>query len=69
MKTQAQRVLGLETEVIDGVAVQVGRDPRKMSPDDLRGVGHEPLSVLQALRHVVSTAVRVASRRSGAAFL
>src|SRR5215469_17810389 len=27
-----------------------GRDPREMTPDDLREAGHEPLSPLQALR-------------------
>lgn len=50
MKAAGQRRLGLEIEVIDGYRVEVGRDPRAMSQQDLRGLGHSPLSILQALR-------------------
>ena len=50
MKSQLQKEIGLETEVIDGVPVKVGRDPRKVSQDDLRRLGFQPMSVLQALR-------------------
>lgn len=50
MKSQKQREIGLETEMIDGVPVQVGRDPRQMTQEELRELGFEPLSVLQALR-------------------
>jgi hypothetical protein len=50
MKSQKQRGIGLETEVIDGVPVQVGRDPRNMSQNELRDLGHSPLSILQAIR-------------------
>jgi hypothetical protein len=50
MKSQKQREIGWEDEVIDGVSVKVGRDPRKMSQDELRELGFQPLSILQALR-------------------
>jgi hypothetical protein len=29
---------------------EVGRDPRRMTQDELRGLGHEPMSPLAALR-------------------
>jgi hypothetical protein len=44
------RTAGLEPETIDGVTVQVGRDPRKMTQEELRLLGHIPVSVLQAVR-------------------
>jgi hypothetical protein len=50
MKSQAQRAVGLETEVIDDVEVQTGRDPRNMTPDELRALGHRPMSILQSVR-------------------
>lgn len=50
MRDQSHRLIGLETETIDGAPVQVGRDPRTMTPDELQALGHSPLSVLQAVR-------------------
>jgi hypothetical protein len=50
MKSQAQRAVGLETEIIDDIPVQVGRDPRTMTQDELQALGHRSMSILQALR-------------------
>jgi hypothetical protein len=50
MKSQAQRAIGLETEIIDGVPVQVGRDPRTMTQGELQALGHKSMSILQAVR-------------------
>lgn len=50
MKSQQQRQIGLEIEIIDGASVLVGRDPRKMPQGDLQRLGFKPQSVLQALR-------------------
>jgi hypothetical protein len=50
MRGQSERRFGLEVEVIDGVRVEIGRDPRKMTPAELTAAGHEKLSAVQALR-------------------
>jgi hypothetical protein len=46
-KRRRDRAPGLE-EGDDGW--MIGRDPRRMSQDDLRALGHEPMSPLRALR-------------------
>jgi hypothetical protein len=50
MKTAQQRLIGIEIETIDGMAIEVGRDPRKMTQDEIRELGHPPMAVLQAIR-------------------
>ena len=38
-----------------------GRDPRELTPDDLREAGHEPMSPLRALRARCSTSMVAAA--------
>lgn len=40
--------IAFETDAAEGV--KIGRDPRKMTHDELRQCGHEPTPVLAALR-------------------
>jgi hypothetical protein len=44
----AKRSVGLETDEIS--KEKIGRDPRDMSQDDLRALGHKPIAVLDAIR-------------------
>lgn len=42
--------IGLEQTEIEGQACVVGRDPRRMTQDELRAMGHSPQPVLKAIR-------------------
>jgi hypothetical protein len=44
------RIAGYEPGSGDAAGTFVGRDPREMTQDELRAMGHEPMSVIQALR-------------------
>lgn len=44
----ARREIGKEIDAT--TKEKIGRDPRTMTPDELRALGHEPMTVLEAIR-------------------
>ena len=44
------RAPGLEIATIDGTQIQIGRDPRTMTGDELQALGHVAMPVLDAIR-------------------
>jgi len=50
MKHVSDRAIGLEAEIIDGIQLEIGRDPRKMTRQEIEALGHVSLSPLQANR-------------------
>jgi hypothetical protein len=48
--TAEQPRVGTEVRVVDGGETRIGRDPRKMTTDELQAIGHERLSPMAAIR-------------------
>ena len=50
MSTAAEIAVGTETRTVDGQEEQIGADPRRLSSDQLRILGHQPMSATEAIR-------------------
>jgi hypothetical protein len=64
MRSEAQIALGIEAGS-DGRAI--GRDPRKMGPDEVRLLGHMPMAPAAAIRGTVSIAAVVRATKCASA--
>ena len=50
MTLAEQRRIGTEIRIADGREERIGRDPRQMTQEELRALGHERLSPMAAIR-------------------
>jgi hypothetical protein len=49
-RSPEQNTVGTETRLVDGREERIGRDPRNLTQDELRVLGHEQMSATAAVR-------------------